>query len=231
MKAYLRKTALLLPLCLLLAGCAQESSAESYSLHTIEETADVSWFLNPEEVTRETEDLKTKYDYDTIVTDNEGNVLSELRDGTWHVSEDGEMIYGLISEITSNGIVGPNISYAIDIDTDLTEDCLEILEDNNLSGCVIVSDMHGKIQAIADYTSELEYYAEGDFKISEDHEQFDLLLEQDETGQNYILHHMSGAADETIPVKDMYIGHNGRTYHSNGVYFGSTAKPIFKILF
>ncbi len=230
MKAYLKKIMFLLPLCLLLTGCTQESSAESYSLHTIDETADVSWFLHPEEMIRETEDLKTKYDYDTIVTDNQGNVLSELRDGTWHVSEEGEMIYGLISEITSNGIVGPNISYAIDIDTDLTEDCLDILKENNLSGCVIVSDMHGKIQAIADYTNELEYYADGDFKISEDHEQFDLLLEQDASGQNYILHHASGAEDETIPAEDMYIGHNGRTYHSSGVYFGSTAKLMSSIV-
>ncbi|GEM_PF-7106580 len=222
MKYYLKKL-ILLPLCLLLTGCAR-SSAASAALFQINETVDASYLLSTEEVTRETEDLKNKYQYDTAVTDCGGEILSELRDGTWHVSEEGEKIYGLISEITNNGIVGPNIRYAVNLDTELTQDCIEILKENNLDGCIIVSDLHGRIQAIADYTGTLEYYSGGEFKISEDHEKFDLLLETDQINQNYILHHESGAEDEIIPFDEMYIGHTGRTYHSDGVYYGSTAK-------
>lgn len=229
MKKY-RKSVLLLTACLLLAGCSQQSRAESYQVHSLENAVDASYLLSTEEVIRETEDLSSKYDYDTKVTDRDGNILSELKDGKWHVSEDGEMIYGLISEITSNGIIAPNMSYAVDLDTGLTEDCLDILEENGLDGCIIVSDMYGKILAIADYTGTEEYYADGNFKISAEHDQFDLLLETDESGENYILHHTSGAEDEIIPADDMYIGHTGRTYHSDGVYFGSTAKLMSSIV-
>ncbi|MBE6877233.1 MAG: hypothetical protein E7496_11050, partial [Ruminococcus sp.] len=155
----MKKISVLMLACLLLAGCSQESSTVSYQTHSLETPVDASYLLSTEEVIRETEDLSSKYDYDTRVTDRDGNILSELRDGKWHVSEDGEMIYGLISEITGNGIVAPNMSYAIDLDTSLTEDCLEILEENGLDGCIVVSDMYGKIQAVADYTSETEYYS------------------------------------------------------------------------
>ena len=225
-----RKLFLLLAVCCVLTGCSQADSAESYQLHTISETVDASYLLSTEELERETEDLQSKYDYDTKVTDQDGNILSERRDGAWHVSETGQQIYGLISEITNNGIIGPDIRYAIDIDTGLTQDCLEILEEHELDGCIIVSDMHGKIQAIADYTNTIEYYADGAFKLSADHEQFDSLLEKDESSQNYILHHTSGAEDEIIPFDEMYIGHNGRTYHSDGVYYGSTAKLMSSIV-
>ncbi len=225
-----RKLFLGMIFCILLTGCSQTSSTESYSLHTIEKPVDASYLLSTDENIRETEDLQSKYDYDTKVTDKNGNILSERRDGTWHVSEAGQQIYGLISEITNNGIIGPDIRYAIDIDTALTEDCLDILAENQLDGCVIVSDMHGKIQAIADYTNTVEYYTNGEFKLSEEHEQFASLLEKDENTQNYILHHTSGAEDEIIPFDEMYIGHTGRTYHSNGVYYGSTAKLMSSIV-
>ncbi|MBR1555572.1 MAG: hypothetical protein IJ644_09320, partial [Oscillospiraceae bacterium] len=229
MKNY-RKLSVLMLICLLSAGCSQQSSAESYQTHRLDTPVDASYLLSTEEVIRETEDLTSKYNYDTKVTDSDGNILSELKDGKWHVSEDGEMIYGLISEITNNGIIAPNMSYAVDLDTDLTQDCLDILKDNELDGCIIVSDMYGKIQAIADYTNETEYYTDGSFKLSADHDQFDLLLETDDTGENYILHHTSGAEDEIIPIQEMYIGHTGRTYHSDGVYFGSTAKLMSSIV-
>ena len=225
-----KKILLSLICCVLLTGCSQTSSAGSYTLHTIEETADASYLLNTEEYTRETEDLQSKYDYDTKVTDKNGNILSERRDGKWHVSESGQQIYGLISEITNNGIIGPDIRYAIDIDTDLTQDCLDILAENQLDGCIIISDLHGKIQAVADYTNAVEYYANGVFKLSREHEQFDTLLEKDESTQSYILHHTSGAEDERIPFDEMYIGHTGRTYHSDGVYYGSTAKLMSSIV-
>ena len=144
MKNY-RKLSVLMLVCLLSAGCSQQSSAESYQTHSLENTVDASYLLSTEEIIRETEDLSSKYDYDTKVTDSDGNILSELQNGKWHVSENGEMIYGLISEITNNGIIAPNMSYAVDLDTELTEDCLEILRDNALDGCIIVSDMYGKI--------------------------------------------------------------------------------------
>jgi len=225
-----RKLFLLAGLCCLLTGCSQADRAEAYPLHTNQETVDASYLLSTEEIERETEDLQSKYDYDTKVTDKNGNILSERSDGSWHVSESGQQIYGLISEITNNGIIGPDIRYAIDIDTDLTQDCLEILADHQLDGCIIISDMHGKIQAVADYTNMIEYYSDGEFKISADHDQFDILLEKDENTQNYILHHTSGAEDEIIPFDKMYIGHNGRTYHSDGVYYGSTAKLMSSIV-
>ena len=230
MKKILEKQMILILLGVMLTGCSQTSQAESYHVHTIEETADVSWFLNQEEVIRETEDLQTKYDYDTQVTDKNGNILSELHDGKWHVSEEGSEFYGLISEITNNGIIAPNVRYAVNLDTELTEDCLSILEENQLDGCIIVSDMKGNLQAVADYTNDTEYYVDGEFKLSSTHEQFSELLEKDAQNENYILHHTSGAPDEVIPIEDMYIGHTGRTYHSEGVYYGSTAKLMSSIV-
>ncbi len=230
MKKILKKQVILILLGVMLTGCSRTSQAESYHVHTIEKTADVSWLLNQEEVIRETEDLQTKYDYDTKVTDKNGNILSELHDGKWHVSEEGSQFYGLISEITNNGIVAPNVRYAINLDTELTEDCLSILEENQLDGCIIVSDMKGNLQAVADYTNDIEYYADGEFKLSSAHEQFEELLEKDIQNQNYILHHTSGAPDEIIPIQDMYVGHTGRTYHSDGVYYGSTAKLMSSIV-
>ncbi len=222
----MRKKILLLLLLPFLVSCGDAPPKGEFS---IAETADISFFTEteaqPEETQPETWLLLSQYDMDTEITDHNGKTLVNLINGVNQFSENGLVMAGISREIAENGLIAPRITYSTSLDTQKTQECLSIMENAfngfGLEGCVIVSDMNGRINIIANYTKLRSFFQDGIFLIREDDDRFD------ETDTEIIIH---SEPEERYEKKDLEISHTYANYHSHGTYIGSTAKLFSSIV-